>query len=481
MARRQLSMRAPIAGATLAALLLAGCTVGPNYVAPKPALPAAFVEASSASQTTAAPDAWWTVFGDATLDRLMDQALQGAPDLAEAEARVREARALRGVTAADQLPTVDAGGAYDRNHGSANVPIGVPPGGLGPGVDSDLWQAGFDAAWEIDVFGGVRRAVQSADAAVQAAVADRADVLLSLRAEIARNYMELRGAQQRLAVARDDLALEQDTLGLTRSQFAAGLTSNLDVLRAQAQVSDTQAQIPTLEADERAAIYRIGALVGRPPEELRGELDAPAPIPSKLIEVPVGLPSDLLLRRPDVRAAERRIAAANARIGVAKADLYPRFSLTGVAGLESLNSGTLFDASSRYLMIGPSVSWTVFDAGRIRFRVKAEEARTAEASAAYQRRVLGALRDVETALVAYGRAQVRRRELADEAAADRKSVDLAKDLYRQGVEDFLPVLDAERSLSAVDDHLAESDRDTAVALVALYKALGGGWRPPGRD
>jgi outer membrane protein, multidrug efflux system len=306
-------------------------------------------------------------------------------------------------------------------------------------------------------------------------VADRQDVLLTLRAEIARNYMELRGAQQRLKVAHEDLGLQQDTLGLTQSRFGAGLTSNLDVLRAEAEVASTQARIPTLEAEARGAIYRIGALLGQPPEALRARLDAPASVPAKVVDVPVGLPSDLLRRRPDVRAAERRIAAANAKIGVATADLYPHFYLTGLAGLESLNSGSLFDASSRYLMIGPTVNWTVFDAGRIRFRIKAEEARTAEASAVYERAVLDALRDVETALVTYARSQVRHRELVDEAAADRKAVVLAQDLYTQGVEDFLPVLDAERSLSAVDDELAQSDRDTALALVSLYKALGGGW------
>jgi NodT family efflux transporter outer membrane factor (OMF) lipoprotein len=329
------------------------------------------------------------------------------------------------------------------------------------------------------MFGGKRRGVESADAAYQATVADLSDVELTLLAEIARNYVEMRGSQRQLAVARDNLAIQQDSLSLTRSQFDAGLASRLDVLRAQSQVWDTDAAIPTFEADERAAIYRIGALIGHPPEQLLAQLDTPQAIPSALMDVPVGLPSDLLRRRPDIRAAERRIAAANARIGVAEADLYPHFSLTGVAGLESLNASTFLTAPSRYFSIGPSINWLIFDAGKVRFAMRAEEARTDQATAAYQRTVLGALRDVETALVSYAQSKVRRVKLAAEVTADRDAVSIATRLYRQGLYDFLSVLDAERSLYAADDKLAQSDRDTALALVSLYKALGGGWRAEG--
>ncbi|MEJ0003055.1 MAG: efflux transporter outer membrane subunit [Pararobbsia sp.] len=460
---------------------LGGCTVGPDYVAPKTTMPAAYAEQAnmttrSGAAAATANDAWWKNFGDPILDRLDDDALQSAPDLAAAEARVREARALRGVAGAAQYPQVDAGAGYDRTHGSANVPIGVPPGGLGPGIDGNLWQAGFDASWEIDVFGGTRRTIEAASASYQAAVEDRSDVVLTLLAEIARNYIELRGAQRRLAVAQDNLAIQQDALALTRSQFDAGLASRLDVLRGQAQVSDTQSAIPVLETDKRAAIYRIGALVGRPPEDLVAELEAPQPIPSPVTDVPTGLPSDLLKRRPDIRAAERRLAAANARIGVAQADLYPHFSLTGVVGLESLDASTFLSAPSRYLSIGPSITWLVFDAGKVRFTIRAEEARTDAAVAAYQRTVLDALRDVETALVSYGQSRIRRERLAAEVAADRDAVSVATRLYSQGLDDFLAVLDAERSLYTADDKLAQTDRDTALALVTLYKSLGGGWQ-----
>ncbi|ANB76396.1 hypothetical protein AYM40_29630 [Paraburkholderia phytofirmans OLGA172] len=406
----------------------------------------------------------------------MADALQSAPDLAVAQARISEARALRGIAGADQYPTADVGAKYDRTHGSANVPVGVPPGGLGPGANGNLWQAGFDASWEIDVFGGKRRGVEAADASYQATVADLGDVELTLLAEVARNYIELRGVQRQLAVARNTLSIQNDSLSLTRSQFDAGLASRLDVLRAQAQVSDTEAAVPTSEADERASIYHIGALIGHPPEQLLAQLDTPQAIPLAVVDVPVGLPSDLLRRRPDIRAAERRIAAANARIGVAQADLYPHFSLTSVAGLESLNASTFLTAPSRYFSIGPNISWLIFDAGKVRFEMRAEEARTDQAAAVYQRTVLGALRDVETALVSYAQSQVRHERLTAEVTADREAVCIATRLYRQGLNDFLSVLDAERSLYAADDKLAQSDRDTALALVALYKALGGGWQ-----
>jgi outer membrane protein, multidrug efflux system len=460
--------------------LLGACTVGPDYVPPKTSLPASYSEttgspASAPSASSTLDAAWWTNFGDPVLNHLIDQAQQTAPDLEEAEARVREARALRGVAGAAEYPEVDAGGTYQRTHGSANVPIGVPPGGLGPGIDGNLYQVGFDASWEIDVFGGTRRRIEAANAAYQASLAGRGDATLILTGEIARDYVALRGAQRQLAVAQDNLAIQRDALALTRSQFDAGLASSLDVLRAQAQVEATEAEIPNFVVDGRTAIYRIGALMGVPPESLLPELDTPQAIPTPVADVPVGLPSDLLQRRPDIREAERQLAAANARIGAAKADLYPHFYLTGGAGLESFYASNLLTAPSRYLSIGPGISWLVFDAGKVRFTVQAEQARTDEATAQYQRVVLGALRDVETALVSYGQAKIRRERLAAEAKADRDAVGIAERLYRQGLEDFLPVLDAERSLYVAEDKLAQTDRDTDIALVALYKALGGGW------
>ena len=241
---------------------------------------------------------------------------------------------------------------------------GVPPGGLGPGIHSNLWQAGFDASWEIDIFGGIRRNVEAPNANYQAAAEDRADVTLTLLAEVARDYIDLRGAQRRIEVAQKNLAIERDLRALTQSLLAAGLAPRQDLLRAEAQVRDIQAAIPEFETDERAAAYRIAALIGRPFTEVSAELSVPRPIPQSASEVPVGLPSELLKRRPDVRAAERRIAAANARIGIAQADLYPHFSLTGVAGLESLYFSSFGNASSGYYQIGPGITWRIFDAGK---------------------------------------------------------------------------------------------------------------------
>jgi len=468
-------------------LIVAACAVGPDYVAPTRQVPASFNEApanTSANGTEAhdkgtpahaIDDAWWKILGDPVLEGLLEKALTSAPNIAEAQARVREARALTGVAGADRYPTVDAVGQYARQLGSEHVPIGVPPGGLGQGAHSNLWQAGFDASWEMDVFGSQRRTVEAADANYQAVSEDRADVVLTLLAEVARDYVELRGAQRRIEVARKNLAIEQDLQKLTESLLAAGLAPQQDLLRAQAQVSDIEAAIPQFETDERAAAYRIAALIGQPSNETVAELSVPQPIPRAVSEVPIGLPSELLERRPDVRAAERRIAAANARIGIAQADLYPHFSLNAVTGLESLYFSSFSSASSGYYQIGPGITWRIFDAGRIRFQVRAESARTDAAAAAYQRSVLEAFRDVETALVSYANAKIRSNHLAAESAADQQATDIATLLYKKGVESFLPVLDAERSLYAAEDALALSERDSSLTLIALYKSLGGGW------
>jgi multidrug efflux system outer membrane protein len=473
---------------TLAGLVLfaTGCmTVGPDYVPPKLPLPEGFAEVRAGKPSSAAAqpveDAWWKTLNDPLLETLLKQALNSAPSMAEAQARVREARALSGVAGAARFPTADAGGQYARSLGSDNVPTGVPPGGLGPGVHSNLWQAGFDASWEIDIFGGVRRSIETATANEEAVTADRADVALTLLAEVAREYVEVRAAQRRIDVARKNLLIDGDLQTLTESLLAAGLAPEQDLLRAKAQVLDIEAAIPEFETDERAASYRIAALIGQPFTAVVAELSAPQPIPLARSDVPVGLPSDLLRRRPDVRAAERRIAAANARIGVAQADLYPHFSLTAVAGLESLNLSSFSSASSGYYQLGPGIHWRIFDAGKIHFQVRAEAARTEEATAAYQRSVLDAFRDVETALLSYANEKVRRDKLAAELAALADATDRARILYEKGVESFLPVLDAERSLYATEDALAQSDRSCTLALVALYKSLGGGWQAASAD
>jgi len=457
------------------ALLLAGCTVGPDYTPPETALPEQFTEAKPADQPAVASD-WWRQLGDPRLDALVAQALADGPDVAVAAARVREARAQRAYVAARDDPTVGSEVSAARQHGSGSVPIGTPPGGLGPDVGSNLWLAGFDASWEIDIFGGTRRAVESADASLGAAIENSHDVESVLAAEVARDYVTLRGAQRRLAIARQTLDERRDIRMLVAAQFQSGLVGSLDLRRAEAELADSEAEIPALEAEVRADLYKLGVLAGQPPEALSNSLTPAAPIPVPQVTVTPGLPSDLLKRRPDIRAAERRIAAANARIGAAEADLYPHFSLTGDAGLESLDAGTWFNPESRYYAIGPSISWLVFDSGRIHDQMAAEQARTDEAAAEYRKTILAALAEVETALVSFGRQQVRRDALIREVSADRDALDLAERLYHQGLQDFLTVLDAERSLHLAEIAQSDAERDTTLAFIALCKALGGGWQ-----
>jgi NodT family efflux transporter outer membrane factor (OMF) lipoprotein len=443
------------------------------------AVPEKFREPTGTSENPpGVPDEWWLKLHDPVLNDLIEQALKSAPNVAVAEARVRVARAYRSIAGADRLPTVDANSFYARSRGSANVPVGVPPGGLGPGIDSNLWQAGFDASWELDVFGGVRRSIQMAQANFESAEYERTEVVLSLIAEIARNEIELRCAQRRLELTRRDIAREEDTLKLSQALLQAGLIPRLDVLRAKAQVADFQAQVPMEEAEISSDIYRLGALVGREPEELTDVLSTAQAIPRPDGAVSAGLPSDLLRRRPDIQAADRRIAAATARIGVAQADYYPHFLLTGSAGLESLHAGTFPDIDSGYYSVGPGLTWRIFDARRIHFKVVADEAQLDEATAEYRGLVLSALREVETALASFAQNQIRRNDLETEVQEDEAVVALATRLYSQGLENFLTVLDAQQALFAAEDKLAESERDLGIAFVSLCKALGGGWQPP---
>ena len=461
-------------------LALSGCTVGPDYTRPRSELPGHFTEKADteAPQPKAQADSWWTILNDSSLDQLVSEALESAPDLEISRERVVEARAERAAVAGRLLPEVTAQGAYARQHGSANVPVGTPPGGLGQGVNSNLWQAGFDAGWEIDIFGGTRRAIESADATLAARMAEDDNARLSLVAEIARDYVELRTRQRLLAIAREVLLLRQDSLKLAQAQFDSGLAPALDPIRARAELADSEAEIPQLEAAERESIYRLGVLVGVTPESLVAGLAAPRPVPMVDGVVPVGLPSDLLTRRPDIRAAERRIAAANARIGERKADLFPHFSLTGAAGFESLNSGNFLSGPSRYYTVGPSISWLVFDAGQIRDEELAEQARTNVAAAEYRKSVLGALGEVETALVTFGRSEIQREALGREVVERREALDLSKRLYAKGLENYLTVLDAERDLRSAEVTQAGADQTNTESFIALVKSLGGGWASP---
>jgi NodT family efflux transporter outer membrane factor (OMF) lipoprotein len=492
-------MRAPTTaarGIALLAFAFPGCTVGPDYQRPELPVPDRYAGVGATTQPAArAVDVarWWTSFNDPTLDALIDRAVASNLDLRLATARLREARALRGVVGADLFPDVNVAGAYTRSRTSENAfSFDQPSGGGGggspgfgpfgePGDTQSLYQAGFDANWELDVFGGVRRSIEAADADIGAAVEGRRDALVTLLAEVARNYVELRGFQRRLEIAGQNLKVQQDTLELTRARFEAQLVSELDVTRADAQVATTAAGIPALEAQRNQAAHRLAVLLGQPPAGLLDELlpSGTLAIPSGPPDVPPGLPSDLLRRRPDVRRAERELAAATARVGVATADLFPKFSLTGSLGLQAEAFGDLGRWDSRFYNAGPSVSWPVFDAGRIRSNIRVENARQEQALVRYEQSVLTALEDVENALVGYGKEHQRRQSLQRAVAANRRSVEMANQLYDRGLTDFLDVLEAQRALFASEDALVQSERTISTNLVALYKALGGGWDAPG--
>jgi outer membrane protein, multidrug efflux system len=472
-------------------LLLPGCAVGPNFVAPNGEAPPAWQglatsRPSQPSVPTASPVQlveWWKSFHDPTLTSLVERAINANLDLRQAQARIRQARAARGVAGAGLWPTVDVSASYRRSFsgGSSGIsgasvsggPIFIPSGD-GQGA-RDLFQTGLDAAWELDIFGGVRRQIEAADADLQAAVDDGRDLWVSLAAEVGTNYIDLRGLQQQIATARDNLEAQRHTAEISRQRYEAGFVSALDVANAKAQEATTRSQIPVVESAAQAAIYNLSLLLGREPAALARELSLQAPIPVTPPEVPVGLPSDLLRRRPDIRRAERQLHAATARIGVATADLFPRFSLSGSFGLSGNTAGSLTDWANRFWGFGPTVSWPVFDAGRIRANIEVQNALQEETLNAYQQTVLTALKDVETALVAYAKEQEHRQSLSEAVAYNRKAVDLARTLYVAGRRDFLSVLDAQRSLYLSEDALVRSTQGVASGLIALYKALGGGW------
>lgn len=457
-------------------LAFSSCKVGPDYHRPAVETQAQWSEPLAGGETNSSASlaGWWKVFDDALLNSLVDRAVKSNLDLNVAAARVREARAARRVAAADFWPSVEPTGSYARERLSRNAqtfaPAGVP-------LAHNLYQTGFDSAWELDVFGGTRRNVESAEANLAAAEFGRRSVLVTLLGELALNYVEFRGSQRRLAIAADNIKSQQDAVDVTQAKFQGGVSSELDVTQAAALLATTQAAVPSLENALQAAEHHLAVLLAQPPGALREELAPVRPIPAGPPAIPVGLPSELLRRRPDVQQAERQLAAATALVGVATADLFPKFSLTGEASLETLNASDWFSTGSRFWSFGPTVQWRLFDAGRIRANIRVQDARQDEALGAYEKASLTAFEDVENALVAYAKERVRREYLTQAVVADRRSLELADELYRKGLTDFLTVLDAQRSLYQVEDLLVQSEQAVSANVIALYKALGGGWEP----
>jgi multidrug efflux system outer membrane protein len=457
--------------------ILSGCMVGPNFKRPQTTLPADWAGPTAESRLLTPTEeelaSWWTLFDDPTLVSLIEKAVQSNLDLKQAEARIRQARAARGIVAAGIGPTVDATGAYQHSRASGGS------NGKSGGVITDQYQVGFDAGWELDIFGGVRRAIEAADADLQAALETRRDVLVTLTAEVARNYIDLRAFQERIAIGRQNLETQKHSAALTRLRFQAGFVGALDVANADAQVATTTSQIPLLEASARQTIYSLSVLLGRDPAALIGELSPVAAIPLASPSIPLGVPSDLLRRRPDIRRAEAEIHAATARIGVATADLFPRFTISGSLGVRASDFSSWFDWASRIWSFGPSASWNLFEMGRTRSNIEQQRALQDQSLITYQQTVLTALQEVENSLIASAKEDEHCRALREAVAANRKAVELATTLYTQGQTDFLNVLNAQRSLYASEDALIQSTGNVSTDLVAIFKALGGGWSQEG--
>ena len=463
--------------ATLAITTLSGCAVGPNYHRPNTPVDAQF--ANSAEPGLAVGDAvdnYWQGFSDVKLTSLIDDALRHNKDLALAEANLRAARAARRLTGFDQFPTVTFSGGYSRNLDAAEQL---------PDVDMhdrefDAAQAGFDGLWELDLFGRVRRNVEAARADVGVSAATLRDARVSVIAEVARDYFILRGLQDQLALTQRNAENQFNTLKLTRTRLEAGRGNQLDTARAEAQWQTTLASIPTLEAEIATTMYRLSVLTGRQPTALNATLTPQAPSPALPLINAIGTPEQLLRRRPDVRVAERRLAGATARVGVAVGDLFPKVTLIGEVGYFAPTFNELGVSDSRFFSFGPSISWAAFDLGRVRARIGSAKAQTDAALAAYEGAVLGALEDTEGALITYGRSQTRRDALQVAAAASDKAADLAQKRFEGGLIDFLEVLDAERTALSAELLLSQSRTDAATSLIAVYKALGAGWQsiPP---
>lgn len=464
--------------------LLNACASTAAYRAPEVRIPTAFRErldslaprpqASADAVPPAAADTaligeYWRSLGDSTLVRLLQQGLGANFDVQVAEARIRGARAARREASLDFVPTVTAAAGYTRQRiAGATFPVGS-----GSFPDQDIWDAGFDASWELDLFGRIRRGVQARGALVGAAEEDRRNVQVSLAAELARVYFELRGAQEQLAVAQRNAENQRRTLQLTRERLEGGRGTAFDTERALAQLSLTLASIPPLEARVAAAQYRLGVLVGRPPASVAAELDSVMPMPRLPETVAVPAPDTLIRRRPDVAAAERRVAAEHAFVGAAQADYLPRLNVGGSAGFTSAEVEDLGgDGTFRYA-VGPFITWPFLNLGRVKARAEQARSLEAEARAQYDQTVLQALEEVESSLVAYRTSLGRVERVREAAEASARAADLARLRFTGGVADFLQVLDAERTQLETENQLAQARTEASTAYAALYKALGG--------
>lgn len=477
---------------SLSSATLSGCSlipsIGPSYEEPEMKSPEHFdalgADHNEATIVESPVDVsrWWKQFNDETLNTVLELATSKNFDVRIAESRVREARAQAGIATSQFLPTIDATGDFSRTKQSDNVINGFSTGGA-----RNVYGAGFDASWEIDIFGGLRREREAAIAALEAADATLADARISFYGETAREYFVARSLEKRIEIARKNIATQTDSLDLVNARFNAGLVSELDVAQAQTSLEQTKATVPSLEEEYSGSLSRLSTLTGTDLQTLRGVLakgkihDSGSRVGTLPVSLPVGIPSELLRRRPDIRAAERTLAAATANIGVAVADWFPRFSFTGSFGVQSEKSGSLFENDSKTWGIGPAVRWPIFAGGKIIYNIRVQDERQEQALAQYEKTVLSAFSETERALTSYVQQRNRFDALARALKASSRALELSQELYRQGVSDFQRVLDAQRTVFSSEDSLAVSEQQLLVGIVGIYKTLGGDWNPPAEE
>lgn len=465
---------------TVSAILSSsGCGVRRAYAPPVPAAPPAWSSVQPADASDVERLArWWEGFGDPTLTDLVRRAIAGNRDVRAGLSRLREARATVRSTRASLRPTVDGSVSARVNRtGSASLGGGTAPGAdIAVGsVTSDSYSLGLDASWELDVFGGIRSGVDAAAATAEARAADLDDVLVSLCAEVALDYVEVRSLQRRIDLAQSNAGLQQETLELTQFRAQAGLATDLDVQQARSNVESTRAQIASLQGQIGQALHALAVLLGRPPAELDVELSTAASIPEAPVAAAVGVPAEALRRRPDVRSAERQLAAQFAQVNAARAGLYPSFRLAGSIGLDALSIAKLFVPGAAAWSASPSVTTRVFNRQQLRENLVVQSERQQQAALTYETRVLAALQEAEDSMVAVAQERVRRDHLMSAADAARQAADLSLQLYTAGLRDFRDVLDSQRSLLTLQDSLATSTAQVSTNMIRLYKALGGGW------
>ena len=464
-------------------IVVSGCpAVGPNYVRPDTTVYKNWntqIKNDSGVKEAGAENLanWWSALGDPMLSSLIDRAQKGNLNLKKAQASVREARARRGLAKASFFPTLEASGSDTRGRGSENAggTTIVDSNVIAGVMTSDLYNLGFDASWELDIFGGVRRSVEAAQANLEASRENMRDVLVSLVAEVAKDYVDVRTYQARIAIAKNNLNTQEETYQLTVWRNQAGLSDELAVEQARYNLENTRSNIPALRTGLDAAMNSIAVLLGEQPGGVYEELSKQEPIPAAPMNILAGIPADMIRRRPDIRKAERELASQTAQIGVATADLYPKLTLSGSIGLESISTGNLLSSGSRNYSFGPSITIPIFSGGYTLQNIEIQSALQEQYLIAYKTAILGALKDVENALIAYVQEQYRRQALIDAAAAAKQASQLSKTKYQAGLSDFSDVLDAQRSLMSYEDELATSEGTVTTNLISLYKALGGGW------